>query len=153
VDSQRSIQIKKIPALVDTDGPDHKRVNVWESGNILLYLATKTGKLIPNAGTPEYVECLNWLFFQHGSMGPYFGQWAHFSRAAPEKIPYAIDRYTMEAKRLLDVINKQLEGKQYMIGDQYTIADISLFSWLQLFDEKVKKKPFFFNSIWKRRQV
>lgn len=129
---------QKVPALVDYDGPQHKRVNVFESGSILLYLATKTGKLIPAAGTPEYVECLNWLFFQHGSLGPYFGQYAHFNRFASEKIPYAIDRYTMEAKRLLDVIDKQLEGKQYIVGDQYTIADIAIFSWTHIYDEKIR---------------
>jgi len=136
----------KIPALVDKDGQNGQPVRVFESGSILLYLATKTGKLIPKAGTADYVECLNWLFFQHGSLGPFFGQFGHFYKYATEKIPYAIDRYSMEVKRLLDVVDKQLEGKEYIIGNEFTIADAAIYPWIRCLETGYKGKDYLYHE-------
>jgi len=122
----------KIPAMVDRDGPDHKPLRLFESGSILLYLADKHHKLIPEDPALR-TECLNWLFFQMGA-GPFIGQFGHFYKYAPEKIPYAIDRYSMEAKRILDVLDKHLQDKTYLIGDEYTIADIAWYPWVRCID-------------------
>lgn len=123
----------KIPAIVDPNGPDGKPISVFESGAILLYLAEKTGKLIPQ-DPRKRVETLQWLFFQMAGVGPMFGQFGHFTRYAPEKIEYAINRYKNEAKRLLGVLEKQLEGKEYLVGE-YTIADIATFPWVICLDK------------------
>eukprot|EP00299_Pterocystis_sp_00344_P013529 c6640_g1_i1.p1 GENE.c6640_g1_i1~~c6640_g1_i1.p1 ORF type:complete len:294 (+),score=56.43 c6640_g1_i1:55-936(+) len=125
---------QKIPVLVDRNGPNGRTVRVFESGHILLYLAHKTGKFIPPRDSPEYVECLNWLFFQHGSLGPLFGQFGHFYKYATVKIPYAIERYTSEVKRLLSVIDQQLQRHPYIAGSEYTIADMALFPWILCID-------------------
>eukprot|EP01111_Echinosteliopsis_oligospora_P013502 TRINITY_DN484_c0_g1_i1.p1 TRINITY_DN484_c0_g1~~TRINITY_DN484_c0_g1_i1.p1 ORF type:complete len:255 (-),score=43.71 TRINITY_DN484_c0_g1_i1:54-704(-) len=127
----------KIPAITDPNGPNGQSLNVFESGAILLYLAEKTGKLIPTDPIKRS-QCIQWLFFQMGGVGPMFGQFGHFHKYAPEKIPYAIERYTKEARRLLGVLNKQLEGKQYLIGDEYTIADIATFPWVRCLDTGYK---------------
>uniref|UniRef100_A0A7S4JSJ9 Glutathione transferase n=1 Tax=Paramoeba aestuarina TaxID=180227 RepID=A0A7S4JSJ9_9EUKA len=119
----------KIPALVDKNGPNGQSVNVFESGNILLYLAEKTGRFIPSDPVKR-VECLNWLFHQMGA-GPYFGQFGHFYKYANEKIPYAIDRYTMETQRLLSVLDQALEGKEWLVGDELTIADFAWIPWVR----------------------
>ena len=97
----------KIPAIVDPDGPDGAPISLFESGAILLYLAGKTGKLLP-ASTRDRYEVLQWLMFQMGSVGPMLGQAHHFRIYAPEKLPYAVDRYTNEARRLYNVMNKRL---------------------------------------------
>ncbi|MED7789228.1 glutathione-dependent disulfide-bond oxidoreductase [Francisella sp. 19X1-34] len=116
----------KIPALVDQSSENE--VILFESGAILLYLAEKFNKLIPEA-ISDRAKCLSWLFWQVGS-GPYLGGgFGHFYKYAPEKIKYCIDRFTMEAKRQLDLLDKQLDGNQYICGDQYTIADIAIFPW------------------------
>ncbi|CAM9462900.1 unnamed protein product [Choristocarpus tenellus] len=122
----------KIPCMVDKDGPGGKSLNLFESGNILLYLAEKTGKFIPKDAAAK-VECLNWLFFQIGE-APYFGQYGHFARYAPVKIPYGINRYKVEVMRALDVLDKQLEGKSYLCGEEYTIADMAWFPWVRCLD-------------------
>lgn len=116
----------KIPALVDRSTA--KPTRVFESGSILLYLAEKFGQLIPTDHQTR-TECLSWLFWQMGS-APYLGGgFGHFYSYAPTKIEYCIDRFTMETKRQLDVLNRHLETHQFMAGDQYSIADIAIWPW------------------------
>src|SRR6202166_85519 len=118
----------KIPAIVDPDGPDGKPISIFESGAILLYLGEKTGKLLPTELRAKY-KVMEWLMFQMGGVGPMFGQRGHFMRAAPEKLPYAIERYTNESRRLLNVIEKQLAETAYLAGD-YSIADMATYPWV-----------------------
>jgi GSH-dependent disulfide-bond oxidoreductase len=118
----------KIPAIVDSDGPEGKPISLFESGAILLYLAGKTGRFMPTSVTAKY-EVLQWLMFQMGGVGPMLGQAHHFRLYAPEKIPYAIDRYTNEAKRLYGVMDKRLGQSRFLAGDEYTIADIATWPW------------------------
>jgi GSH-dependent disulfide-bond oxidoreductase len=121
----------KIPAIVDRDGPGGKPISVFESGAILIYLAAKTGKLLPRDDRGKYVA-LQWLMFQMGSVGPMMGQAGHFrSNAVPEKIDYAINRYSNEVKRLHGVMEKRLSEVAYFGGSEYTIADIAIFPWLR----------------------
>ena len=120
----------KIPALVDPIGPDGKPISVFESGAILLYLAAKTGKFLPKSDRAKF-EVLQWLMFQMGGVGPMLGQNHHFRIYAPEKIPYAIDRYTNEAKRLYGVMDKQLALGPYIAGNTYSIADMAIYPWLR----------------------
>ena len=117
----------KMPAIVDSDGPDGKPISIFESGAILLYLAGKTGKFLPNDVRGKYIA-LQWLMFQMGGVGPMFGQAHHFRNYAPEKIDYAINRYTNEAKRLYGVMNKRLGEAKYFAYD-YSIADMAIFPW------------------------
>jgi len=120
----------KIPAIVDSEGPDGKPISLFESGAILLYLASKTGKFLPSSDRGKF-EMLQWLMFQMGGVGPMLGQAHHFRIYAPEKIEYAINRYTNEAKRLYGVMDKQLATHPFIAGDSYTIADIAIFPWLR----------------------
>jgi GST-like protein len=120
----------KIPAITDPEGPDGKPISLFESGAILLYLAAKTGKLLPADVAGKY-EVLQWLMFQMGGVGPMLGQTHHFRIYAPEKIPYAIDRYSNEAKRLYGVMNRRLANSKYLGGPTYSIADIAVFPWLR----------------------
>ena len=120
----------KIPAIVDSSGPDGLPISLFESGAILLYLASKTGRFLPSDTRGRY-EVLQWLMFQMGGVGPMLGQAHHFRIYAPEKIEYAVNRYTNEAKRLYGVMNKQLAKQKYMAGDEYSIADIAIFPWLR----------------------
>jgi len=120
----------KIPAIVDPDGPDGEPISVFESGAILIYLAAKTGRFLPADLRGKY-RALEWLMFQMGSVGPMLGQAHHFRLYAPEKLPYAIDRYSNEAKRLYGVIDKRLGQSRYIAADEYTIADIAIFPWLR----------------------
>jgi GST-like protein len=120
----------KIPAIVDPDGPDGRPISLFESGAILLYLAGKTGKFLPQDVRGKY-EVLQWLMFQMGGVGPMLGQAHHFRLYAPEKIPYAIERYTNEAKRLYGVMDKRLARSKYIGGAEYSIADIAIFPWLR----------------------
>ena len=122
----------KIPAIIDPNGPNGKPIGLFESGAILVYLAEKTGKLIPDT-EPERLKCLQWLFFQMGGVGPMFGQFGHFFKFAKDKITdsYPTERYTSETRRLLQVLNGHLEGKNYLLGDEYTIADIATFPWVR----------------------
>jgi len=120
----------KIPAIVDADGPDGKPMSLFESGAILVYLASKAGKFLGNSDREKFVT-LQWLMFQMGGVGPMLGQAHHFRIYAPEKIDYAVNRYTNEAKRLYGVINKRLSQSAYLAGDEYTIADIATFPWLR----------------------
>ncbi len=120
----------KVPAIVDPDGPDSQPISLFESGAILLYLAGKTGRFLP-ASTHGKYEVLKWLMFQMGSVGPMLGQAHHFRVYAPEKIPYAVDRYTNETRRLYGVMNKRLANSKYLGGPAYSIADIAVFPWLR----------------------
>lgn len=125
----------KIPALVDMQGPDGKEIALFESGAILIYLAEKTGKLLPKDPRARY-EALAWLFFQVGSIGPMLGQAHHFRIYADEKIPYAIDRYTREANRLYGVMDRRLSEAPYFAGEEYSIADIAMFAWTLSFEKQ-----------------
>jgi GSH-dependent disulfide-bond oxidoreductase len=120
----------KIPAMVDPHGPDGKPIALFESGAILLYLASKTGKFLPT-GDRQKFEVLQWLMFQMGGVGPMLGQAHHFRIYAPEKIEYAVNRYTNEAKRLYGVMDKRLQTSRYIAGPSYSIADIAIFPWLR----------------------
>jgi GST-like protein len=124
----------KIPAIVDSEGPDGKPISIFESAAILLYLAEKTGKFMPKDARGRYAV-LEWLMFQMGSIGPMFGQANHFRAYAPEKIPYAIDRYTKEANRLYGVMDRRLAAHAYVAGD-YSIADIAIFPWMRYGDRR-----------------
>ncbi len=120
----------KIPAIVDPEGPDGLPISLFESGAILLYLAGKSGRFLPQDTRGRY-EVLEWLMFQMGGVGPMLGQAHHFRMYAPEKIPYAIERYTNEARRLYSVMNQRLAGSRYLGGAEYSIADIAVFPWLR----------------------
>jgi len=120
----------KIPALVDPDGPDGKPISVFESGAILVYLAAKTGKFLPKSDRAKF-EVLQWLMFQMGGVGPMLGQTHHFRLYAPEKIDYAINRYSNEAKRLYGVMDRRLGHSKFLGGAQYSIADMATFPWLR----------------------
>lgn len=122
----------KIPALIDPEGPGGTPIGIFESGAILLYLADKTGRLIP-ADPAERVECIQWLFFQMAGVGPMFGQFGHFYKFAADKLtdPYPTERYANETKRLLAVLDRRLEGRQWLVADMYSIADIATFPWVR----------------------
>lgn len=120
----------RIPAIVDSDGPGGQPISLFESGAILIYLAEKAGRLIPADATGRYT-CLQWLMFQMGGVGPMFGQYNHFAAYAPEKLPYAIERYTNEVKRLHRVLEKRLGESEYLAGPEYSIADIATFPWVR----------------------
>jgi GST-like protein len=120
----------KIPAITDPAGPDGKPISLFESGAILLYLAAKTGRFMPASDRAKY-EVLQWVMFQMGGVGPMLGQAHHFRMYAPEKIQYAIDRYSNEAKRLYGVIDRRLAQSEWLGGNEYSIADIATFPWLR----------------------
>jgi len=117
----------KIPAIVDHDGPGGKPMAIFESGAILIYLANKTGRFLPE-DERAYYEVMEWLMFQMGGVGPFFGQAHHFRRFAPEKIPYGIERYTNETRRLYGVMDGRLGAVDYLAGE-YSIADMATFPW------------------------
>jgi GST-like protein len=119
----------KMPAIVDREGPDGKPIALFESGAILIYLADKTGQFMPQEPRARY-DVLQWLMFQMGGIGPMFGQANHFRSYAPEKIPYAIDRYTHEAGRLYGVMDRRLGEADYLAGG-YSIADIATWPWMR----------------------
>ena len=122
----------KIPAMIDPDGPGSKPMPLWESGAILIYLAEKTGKFMPTNPVARY-ECLQWLMFQMGGVGPMFGQLGHFYKFAADKITdlYPTDRYMSEAKRLLGVLDDRLSDRDFITGGDYTIADIATAPWVR----------------------
>jgi GST-like protein len=125
----------KIPAIIDPDGPGGAPLPLFESGAILIYLAEKTGKLLP-ADPAARIECIQWLMFQMGGVGPMVGQLGHFYKFAADKLtdPYPTDRYVAETKRLLNVLNKRPEGRDYIMGEDFTIADIATFPWIRVID-------------------
>jgi len=118
----------KVPAIVDTDGPGGKEIRVFDSNAILLYLAEKTGKFL--SAPQDRGELLSWLMFIASGLGPFSGQAVHFQNAAPEALPYAINRYRREAERHYQVLNDHLEERTFIVGDTYTIADMSAWGWL-----------------------
>ena len=121
----------RIPAIVDSDGPGGS-FPLFESGAILVYLARRTGQFLPGDDAGMY-RCLEWLMFQMGGVGPMFGQANHFIVYAPETIPYAVDRYTQEVKRLCNVLNRRLESSEYL-GGAYSIADMATFPWVRHYE-------------------
>lgn len=124
----------RMPVIVDHDGPGGKTVSLMESGAILIYLAEKTGKFLPEEPLKRY-DVLQWLMWQMGGIGPMCGQAHHFRQYAPEKIEYGIDRYTNEVGRLYRVLDKQLQGKEYVCGD-YSIADMAIYPWVILYERQ-----------------
>ena len=130
----------KIPAIIDTDGPGGKPLKLFESGAILMYLAEKTGKFLPQEMAKRY-EVIQWLMFQMGGVGPMFGQANYFYRLE-EKVPFAIERYYKEAIRLYKVLEQTLGQKDYLAGD-YSIADIATYPWVGRHDgHNVKLEEF-----------
>ena len=122
----------KIPAIVDQQGPRGEAISIFESGAILQYLGRKTGQFYPQ-DEQQRVEVEHWLMWQMGGLGPMLGQNHHFSQFAPEKIPYAIERYQAETKRLYGVLDRQLIGQDYVAGE-YSIADMAIFPWLMRYE-------------------
>lgn len=120
----------RIPAITDPDGPDGEPISLFESGAILLYLAGKTGRFLPRSSRGKY-QALQWLMFQMASVGPMLGQTHHFRAYAPEKVGYAINRFSNEARRLYGVMDKQLATNDYIAGKEYTIADMAVWPWLR----------------------
>jgi GSH-dependent disulfide-bond oxidoreductase len=118
----------KVPAIIDTEGPNGKEVRVFDSTAILLYLAEKTEKFL--GATSDRPELLSWLLFIASGLGPFSGQAVHFQWAAPEGLGYAVNRYRREAERHYQVLNDHLAGRQFIVGDTYTIADMSAWGWL-----------------------
>jgi GST-like protein len=121
---------RKIPAIVDPQGDEGRPLAVFESGAILLYLAEKTGKLLPQAPKARY-DVMQWLMFQMSALGPMFGHAQHFVHYAKEKVPYGIERYTREAKLALDAMERRLAESEYL-GPEYSIADIACFPWVRV---------------------
>ena len=129
----------KIPAIIDSDGPADEKagkpMSMFESGAILIYLASKTGRLLPENLRDKW-STLQWLMFQMGSIGPMLGQAHHFMAYAPEKIQYAMDRYLNEANRLYGVLDSRLAGSEYVACGEYTIADIAIMPWLRSYKKQ-----------------
>jgi GSH-dependent disulfide-bond oxidoreductase len=119
----------KIPAIIDPEGPDGRPITMMESGAILIYLAGRTGKFLPETLRARY-EVLQWLMFQMGHVGPMFGQLHVFLRSAKVEVPYAIERYTNEKNRLYRVLDKRLGEAAYLAAGEYTIADIATYPWV-----------------------
>ena len=119
----------KIPALVDHNGPNGDRITIFESGAILMYLAEKTGLFMPTEPEKKY-EVIQWVMFQMGGIGPIFGQVHHFKRAAKEKVPYAINRYFNECRRLYGVLDARLENRNFLANEDLSIADFCVLPWV-----------------------
>ena len=124
----------KMPAIVDPDGPGGQPISIFESGAILQYLGRKTGKFYPS-DERRRVEVDEWLFWQMGGFGPMLGQTHHFRQYAPEKVPYAIERYTNETHRLYGVLNERLKDREFICGD-YSIADMAVVGWAKLWERQ-----------------
>jgi GSH-dependent disulfide-bond oxidoreductase len=122
----------KIPVIVDQDGPDGQPITLFESGAILMYLADKTGRLMPSTG-PAYYRTLQWLMFQMGGVGPMFGQMHHFERYAKEQ-EYSVKRYAKETHRLYGVLDGQLARSEFVAGSEYSVADIAVYPWIARFE-------------------
>lgn len=125
----------KMPAIIDHDGPDGQPISVFESGAILLYLAEKTGKLLPKDARLR-IETLEWLTWQVAGFGPMLGQAHHFNFYAREQMDYAITRYSNEANRLYGVLDRRLEGRNYIVNDELSIADIATLPWTRSYDRQ-----------------
>lgn len=120
----------KIPALIDSDGPDGRPITIFESGAILIYLAEKSGKFLPSAPRRRY-DVLQWLMFQMANIGPMYGQAWHFRSVAPERLTYAVERYTNEVTRLLRVMEQRLKESPYLGDAEFSIADIAAWPWVK----------------------
>lgn len=124
----------KIPAIVDSDGPDGSPISLFESGAILIYLAEKTGSdLLPRSPRARYAV-LQWLMFQMGGVGPVFGQVHHFFRHAPEEVPYAKARYAKDQRRIYTTLDRQLAANAHVAGEGYSIADVAIYPWVARFE-------------------
>ena len=122
----------RIPAIIDPNGPEGDPYSLFESAAILMYLAKKTGSFLPARDSDRF-RCIEWLMFQMGGIGPMFGQANHFISYAPERIPYATDRYTNEVKRLCNVLDVRLSDSEFLGGD-YSIADMATYPWVKLYE-------------------
>jgi GST-like protein len=148
----------RIPAIVDSEGPDGKPITLFESGAILIYLAEKMDRFLPHDARKRIIT-LQWLMFQMGGVGPMFGQAHHFIRNQKEQVPYGIKRYSDETRRLYGVMDKRLGEAPYLAGDEYTIADIATYPWVARFEwHKVDLNDFpnvkrWFDTIGKRPAV
>ena len=127
----------KIPVILDRDGPGGEKLAVFESGAILLYLAEKTGKFLPTEPR-AHADVMQWLFWQVGGFGPMLGQAHHFRAYAPNPVDYAIERYTNESRRLYNVLDRRLDGREFVAG-AYSIADMSIFPWCRLHGRQGQK--------------
>jgi GST-like protein len=122
----------RIPAIIDQEGPDGQPFKLFESGAILLYLSWKTGLFLPRKPSEQF-EAIQWLMFQMGGVGPMFGQVHHFLRTAPEPVPYAIERYTRETRRLYKVLDGHLANRDYL-APEYSVADIATYPWVARYE-------------------
>ena len=125
----------KMPAIVDPEGPGGEPISLFESGAILIYLAEKTGSFLPSSPRERY-KVLQWLMFQMGHVGPMLGQAHHFRQYAPEKVPYAIERYTNEAARIYGVMDRRLAESEYFAGGEYTISDMAIYPWVVSYERQ-----------------
>ncbi|EAR20608.1 glutathione binding-like protein [Nitrococcus mobilis] len=125
----------KIPAIVDRQGPGDEPFSLFESGAILIYLAEKAGRLLPSQSRERY-RAIEWLMFQMGNLGPMLGQAHHFRQYAPERIDYAISRYTNETTRLYRVLDQRLGEEAFLAGPEYSIADIAAFPWIRPYERQ-----------------
>lgn len=142
----------RIPAIIDRDGFDGQPTSVFESGAILMYLAEKTGKLLPAGGTARKTV-FEWLMWQMGGVGPMFGQAHHFNFYAREKIDYAMTRYSKEANRLYGVLDRRLEGRDY-VADAFSIADIAIFPWTRSYQRQNVEIEDYANVVrWRKRMI
>jgi GST-like protein len=147
----------KIPVIVDPHGPNGKGITLFESGAILIYLADKTGKLLPSSGVERH-ETLQWLMFQMGGIGPMFGQTHHYRRYAPQET-YGLKRYTDETHRLYKVLDGRLGKAEYVAGSEYSIADIAIYPWIARFGlhqiewDDIKNVKRWYDSIGSRPAV
>ena len=148
----------KIPAIVDHDAADGEALRLFESGAILIYLAERHGRFLPEDLRPR-LEVMQWLMFQMGNVGPLFGQAHHFRRSAKQKIPYAIERYTKETRRLYGVMDKRLAEREHLAGGDYSIADIATFPWVARHEwHGVELSEFanvkrWYDNLWRRPAV
>ena len=141
----------RMPAIIDSDGPDGTPVSVFESGAILLYLAEKTGQLMPQDPRGK-IAVTEWLMWQMGGFGPMLGQAHHFIKYAKEDVPYGIMRYGNEANRLYGVLERRLEGRDYVVGEAVTIADIAILPWTKTyFNQNVDIEAYPNVKAWRRR--
>lgn len=141
----------KIPAISDDEGPDGETIQLFESGAILIYLAEKTGNFIPT-DPMKRLECLQWLMWQMGNFGPFLGQAHHFNRFAKEKVPYAINRYREESRRLWGVLNKRLDGHTFIVDPDLSIADFAIYPWACRFEwQEINLEEFPHVKAWMER--
>ena len=141
----------RMPAIIDSQGPEGAPISVFESGAILLYLAQKTGKLLPEDARGR-VEVNEWLMWQMGGFGPMLGQAHHFIKYAKEEVPYGIMRYGNEANRLYGVLDRRLAGREFVVGDMLTIADIAILPWTRTFyNQNVDIEAYPHVKAWRQR--